>query len=64
MHLKAIQNFKFRRQHPIGLFAADFFCYKLKLIIEVDGGIHDLKEIKINDKEERKNFLLTQAIQL
>jgi very-short-patch-repair endonuclease len=58
MHLKpGIQNFKFRRQHPIGLFVADFFCHKLKLIIEVDGGIHDLEENKINDKEREKFFI-------
>ena len=57
MHLKpGIQNLKFRRQHPIGPYVADFFCHKLKLIIEVDGGIHDLKETKIND-EEREKFL-------
>ena len=57
MHLKlGIQNLKFRRQHPIGLYIADFFCHKLKLIIEVDGGIHDLEKIKINDKEREKSL--------
>ena len=58
MHLKSgIQNFKFRRQHPIGPYVADFFCHKLKLIIEVDGSIHDLKETKIYD-EERENYFI------
>ena len=33
-------NFKFRRQHPIGSFIADFYCAEVKLVIEVDGGIH------------------------
>ena len=28
---------KFRRQHPIKWFIADFYCHKAKLIIEVDG---------------------------
>ncbi|MCX6296235.1 MAG: methionine synthase [Bacteroidetes bacterium] len=32
---------KFRRQHPIGQFIADFVCIEEKLIIEVDGEIHD-----------------------
>ncbi|OFY83665.1 MAG: methionine synthase [Bacteroidetes bacterium RIFCSPLOWO2_12_FULL_35_15] len=32
---------KFRRQHPIGQFIADFVCIEQKLIIEVDGEIHD-----------------------
>ncbi len=58
VHLKSgIQNIKFRRQHPIGLYVADFFCHKLKLIIEVDGSIHDLKEIKIYDEEREKYFI-------
>ena len=41
---------KFRRQTPFIFgehrYIADFCCYKLKLIIEIDGGIHDLDEIK------------------
>jgi very-short-patch-repair endonuclease len=31
---------KFRRQHPINRFIADFYCHELKLVIEVDGEIH------------------------
>jgi very-short-patch-repair endonuclease len=31
---------KFRRQHPIKWFIADFYCHEAKLVIEVDGGIH------------------------
>ena len=34
------QGFLFRQQHPIDIFIADFYCHKLKLIIEVDGEIH------------------------
>jgi imidazole glycerol-phosphate synthase subunit HisF len=57
VHLKpGIQNFKVRRQHPIGNYVADFFCHKLKLIIEVDGNIHDLGEVKINDIERDKQL--------
>lgn len=41
-HLKKFRQtgFIFRRQHPIDIFIADFYCHKLKLIIEVDGEIH------------------------
>jgi very-short-patch-repair endonuclease len=31
---------KFRRQHPIGQFIADFFCDDARLIIEIDGAVH------------------------
>jgi len=39
-----ILDLHFRRQHPINRFIADFYCVKLKLVIEIDGGIHDLPE--------------------
>ncbi len=33
-------GFIFRRQHPIDFYVADFYCRKVKLVIEVDGDIH------------------------
>ena len=33
-------GFDFHRQKPIDNYIVDFFCSKLKLIIEVDGNIH------------------------
>jgi very-short-patch-repair endonuclease len=32
---------KFRRQHPIGAYIVDFYCDEDRLVIELDGGIHD-----------------------
>lgn len=37
---RRLNNFKFRRQHPISSFIVDFYCHEAKLVIEVDGGIH------------------------
>jgi len=34
-------GFKFRRQHPLGAFIADFACLEPKLIIELDGSQHE-----------------------
>ena len=31
---------RIRRQHPIWKFIADFYCHEVKLVIEIDGGIH------------------------
>jgi len=45
-----VLGFKFRRQHPIDIFIADFYCHKAKLIIEVDGEIHNSKHNKESDK--------------
>jgi cyclase len=44
---------KFRRQHPLGIYIADFYCHQHKLVIELDGGIHQQPEIKINDIERQ-----------
>ena len=38
---KKFHGLKFRCQHPIQTYIADFYCHKLKLIIEIDGGYHD-----------------------
>lgn len=35
-----IQGIRFKRQHPVLYFIADFYCHKAKLIIEIDGGYH------------------------
>ncbi len=40
----------FRRQHPIGRFIVDFYCHELRLVIEVDGSIHDPEEQKEKDR--------------
>jgi very-short-patch-repair endonuclease len=37
---KKVLGLRFRPQHPIDIFIADFYCHPLKLIIEVDGEIH------------------------
>src|SRR5579863_613611 len=33
-------GFKFRRQHPVGPYIADFCCTELRLMVELDGGVH------------------------
>ena len=49
----------FRRQHPIGDFIADFICIDQRLIIEVDGNIHNKPEQQEWDKQ-RTAFLESQ----
>jgi very-short-patch-repair endonuclease len=45
-------NLKFRREHPIGKFIADFACEARKLVVEIDGGYHD--QIGEQDIEREK----------
>ena len=53
-----LRKLKYRvlRQRVIDHFIVDFYCPKLKLVIEIDGGIHDLREQKEYD-EQRALFL-------
>lgn len=44
-----LDGLKFRRQHPIDRFVVDFACEALRLVIEVDGGVHQLDEVVLND---------------
>ena len=37
---RRLGGFKFRRQHPVGQFIADFACVEHRLIVEADGGQH------------------------
>jgi very-short-patch-repair endonuclease len=54
---------KFRRQHPVENFVADFACLQKGLIVEVDGGYHDNQEQQELDKHrtevlEQKGFTI------
>jgi len=42
-HLRAsrLKSFRFKAQHPIGYFVADFYCHAARLVIELDGSVHD-----------------------
>jgi very-short-patch-repair endonuclease len=35
---------KFRRQHPVGRFILDFWCADHRVVVELDGGIHDRQQ--------------------
>jgi 5-methyltetrahydrofolate--homocysteine methyltransferase len=60
---KKLAGYKFRRQHIIGSYIADFVCLKQNLIIEVDGNIHQLPENKSSD-EERTAWLEEQGFRV
>ena len=48
---KGIENYKFRRQHIVGEYIVDFICLEKRLIVEVDGAVHnDVSQIE-HDKQ-------------
>jgi len=43
-------NAKFRRQHNIGQYIADFYCHEAKLVVEVNGEIHQTQQERDCDR--------------
>jgi len=43
---------RFKAQHPIYKFVVDFYCHKYKLVIEIDGEIHNFQKQEDEGREE------------
>lgn len=54
-------GYKFRRQHPFGMYVLDFYCHKCRMSIEIDGKSHDSKFQKLYDNE-RTSFIESYGI--
>jgi len=54
-------GFKFRRQQIIDGFIADFYCHAVGLVIEVDGGIHEMQK---EYDEARDQIIQTRGLQV
>jgi len=44
-----LDGLRFRRQHPIDRYFADFACVALKLVVELDGKVHDEDQQQLDD---------------
>jgi very-short-patch-repair endonuclease len=55
---RRLSGYKFRRQHPLGRYMADFFCPKANLVVELDGPPHVRSEYRDN---ARKKWLVDQG---
>ena len=53
---KQIKGFRFRRQHAIGTFIVDYYCFEARLVIELVGAIHD-EPAQTEYDEERQQYL-------
>ena len=49
-------GYKFRRQHGVGKYIVDFYCPKLKLIVEIDGDVHFYERNIAADKKREEYF--------
>jgi very-short-patch-repair endonuclease len=53
-----ILGVRIKRQHPIGTYIADFYCHTARLVIEIDGPVHDSADAKSYDEERTFNLKL------
>ncbi len=53
---RKLSGLKFRRQYSIAQFVLDFYCPEKRFAIELDGGIHEKKDVKNHD-ENRDGFI-------
>ncbi len=58
---KNVGEYKFRRQHPIDRFIVDFFCAEARLVIEVDGAVHDYTQ---EEDAIRTEFLESRGLRV
>ena len=49
LRAKRLDGAKFKRQVPIGPYIADFVCFQARLVVEVDGPLHDRPESRLRD---------------
>ena len=61
LRAQQIEGHRFRRQVPIGRYIADFVCHHARLIVEIDGGQHDLSSAS---ELERSAFLKNEGYRL
>jgi very-short-patch-repair endonuclease len=51
------REYKFSRQHAFKRYIIDFYCHELKLCIELDGEIHEVKAQKEYDEMRTQHLL-------
>jgi len=55
------EGLHFRKQHPIGPYIVDFYCARAKLVIEVDGEVHDRED---NPHRDQRRTLYLEGLGL
>jgi len=50
LRARRLNGLKFRRQHPLGRYIPDFYCAEKRLVVELEGKVHELKDQKEYDK--------------
>ncbi len=56
---RQLAGLRFRRQHPIGPYSADFYCDEARLIVELDGSAH---RERVERDRARDEFIQSRGI--
>jgi very-short-patch-repair endonuclease len=59
LRAKRTLSLKWRRQHPIPPYVADFYCHQARLVVELDGGQHDTEQ-----DLRRTDYIRSQGIEI
>lgn len=60
---RRLLGFKFRRQHQLGDYIADFYCHEAGLVVECDGSAHEPNE-QWNHDRARDAYMLAQGLRV
>jgi very-short-patch-repair endonuclease len=53
---RRLGGLKFRRQHPINAYILDFWCPECRLVVELDGAIHEQQDQREHDKMRQRHL--------
>jgi very-short-patch-repair endonuclease len=55
---RKLSGLKFRRQHPIYCYIADFYCHEIRMVVELDGGVHH--EIDQQEHDRSRDLVISE----
>ena len=61
---RRFDGLKFRRQHPLSRFIADFYCPKHKLAVELDGSVHQRQTERDQARDEAINLYSIRVMRI
>jgi type I restriction enzyme, R subunit len=56
LRARRLLDLKFRRQHQLAHSVVDFFCPEIRLVVELDGGVHDTESAQRRDANRTANL--------
>ena len=60
---RKLGGFKFRRQQPIGPYIADFCCAQAKLVVEIDGSMHNrVRDARRDEWMQAEGYLTLRVV--